>query len=289
MWSLNGLRPKEVLRRTVRGIRMNALDARSAQCAYYGMLLIPPTLIVLVTVAAHLPVDGLLERLESGAEQALPAGAYDVLDHQIQDLRAKRSSGLLWFSLGVFVISGCKLFITVGRGLNAAFGTRESRPFWKVWGLSFLVGFGAFLLLMVSAATLLIGPAIHEHVLDGKDIPVLSLLWSDGARVIVVCVSALLATSLIYRIVPDVSQRWNPLTPGSVLAVAAWIGLTLGFKAYVDNFARYNEIYGALAGVIVLMIWLYLSAMTFFLGGQLNAVIMSGASLPTGNPEEREP
>ena len=124
-----------------------------------------------------------------------------------------------------------------------------------------------------------------EHV----DSPLLHFLLSDVAGFLVVVAIALLATSVVYRVMPNVRRRWRPLTPGSVFAVVAWVILSLGFRIYVDGYGSYNETYGALAGVIVLMIWLYLTGMTFFFGAQMNAVILRHVARPKGESPSRGP
>jgi membrane protein len=84
----------------------------------------------------------------------------------------------------------------------------------------------------------------------------------------------LIVVTAIYHICPDRRvRRWSWLTPGSVFAVGMWLIVSLGFKAYVDNFGNYNKVYGSIAGVIVLMLWLYWSGMVLLFGGEINAEI----------------
>ena len=90
-------------------------------------------------------------------------------------------------------------------------------------------------------------------------------------------VYGLLALAIIYAVCPDVEHDWRWVTPGSVVAVLLWMGLSLGFKAYVDHFGNYNAAYGSIAGVIVLMLWLYLTGVVILLGGEINAQIERAA------------
>jgi membrane protein len=87
----------------------------------------------------------------------------------------------------------------------------------------------------------------------------------------------LFALAAIYYCCPDVEQDWRWVTPGSLLAVLLWLVVSLGFKLYVENFSNYNKVYGSIAGVIVLMLWLYFSGITLLLGGELNAEIEKAA------------
>ena len=83
--------------------------------------------------------------------------------------------------------------------------------------------------------------------------------------------------AIVYAVCPDVEHDWRWVTPGSVVAVLLWMGLSLGFKVYVDHFSNYNAAYGSIAGVIVLMLWLYLTGVVILLGGEINAQIERAA------------
>lgn len=260
MWRLGGLKPKALLARAVRGFRRNGLDARSAQSAYYGLMLIPPILILALTVMSALPVEGLFESFGHEVSQALPEDAYNLLMHQVEDIRRRGGKGLVWLALGVFLFSGLKLFNSVARALNAAHGVEENRRVWTLWSISLLLGVGSFFLLIASALLMFFGP-------------ILDLPFAAWLRVVIVIVAGLLGTSVIYWAMPSVKQRWLPITPGNVFAVGAWLLMSRGLRWFVDGFGNYNETYGALAGVILVMIWMHLSGFAFYFGAQLNVVI----------------
>lgn len=261
MWRLGGLSPWAAFRRTAETFRRNGLDGRSAQSAYYGLALIAPLLILLLTVLAALPVDGLFESLAREAKRAMPEQAFQMLVAQAEDIRTRGGKGLVWLALGVFLFSGLKLFNSVSRALNAMHGVEERRRFYTLWSISLLLGLGSFLLLIVSALLLFFGPLL--------DLP-----FARGLQFLIVVATALLAVSVIWWALPAVRQRWLPLTPGNVLAVGSWLLMSKGLKVFVDNFGNYNETYGALAGVILVMVWMHLSGVAFYFGAQLNAEIL---------------
>ena len=261
MWRFGGLRPLEVVMRTSRAFRRNGLDARSAQSAYYGLALIPPILILLLTVMSALPVENLFESFGHEVSQALPEDAFELLMHQVDDIRSRGGQGLVWLALGVFLFSGLKLFNSVSRALNAAHGVEERRRVWTLWSISLLLGVGSFLLLIVSALLMFFGP-------------ILDLPFAGWIRVLIVIVAGLIAISAIYWAMPSVKQRWLPLTPGNVFAVGAWLLMSRGLRWFVDDFGNHNETYGALAGVILVMIWMHLSGFAFYFGAQLDIVIV---------------
>ena len=262
MWRFGGLSPWTTLRRTSREFRRNGLDARSAQSAYYGLALIPPILILLLTVMSALPIDDLFESFGHEARKALPEDAYKLLMYQVEDIRTRGGQGLVWLAVGVFLFSGLKLFNSVSRALNAAHGVEERRKVWELWSISLLLGVGSFLLLIVASLLMFFGPVL--------DLPFAS--WIRGLLMIG---AALLGTSVIYWAMPSVRQRWLPLTPGNALAVGSWLLMSRVLRWFVDGFGNYNETYGALAGVILVMIWMHMSGVAFYFGAQLNIVILS--------------
>lgn len=272
-WRRHGLGPWETLTLVNRGFRRNHLDARSAQYAYYALLVIPPVLILVIRAASHLPWEGLLDTLIQGADESLPAQARDVVVGQIRDMRSDRSDTLLYMAIAVFAFAGWRLVGTIGRGLNSAFGVEESRPWWMRWTISVVLVLAAFLLLLFGLVLMVAGGDLEQFFVENLELPSVAAFMAGGLHWITVVPLMLLAASTIYWIVPSVQLRWVPLAPGSVFAATAWIGLSTLFRVYKDNFNRFNETYGALGGVIVLLAWLYLSGAALFLGGQINAVL----------------
>ncbi len=258
---------------TLRAFTRNGLDARSAQFAYYALLLLPPTLILLISFLAGLP-DGSFDRMAEDLRGAMPKGAYEVVADQVASTRRQGPGGLLWLALGIGIVSGAGLFVSVGRGVNQAFGVEETRPLWKVFGVALLLGAACFLILLASSALIVLGPAVDDELTEHVDAPVLHFFLTHVGLIVLV-LAALVATSVAYWVLPNVERRWKLLTPGSISAVAMWVLLSYGFRIYVDNYATYNETYGAIAGVIILMVWMYGTGMTFYFGAQLNAVLRS--------------
>ena len=273
---LGGLTPVEVAIATLRAFRRENLDARSAQFAYYSMQALAPLLIVALAAVAQLPIDGVLQSLLEGADNAIPRGAQDVIVAQVQDVQERSSTSLVLVALMILGYAGMKLFVTVSRGLNAAYGVEEQRRSWQVYGLALLLTLGAMLLLLLALVLLVVGPLLSRWLVDLvelPDSPLLSVLMHRGVRWAVVVSAVLLASSLIYWLAPNVKHRWSPWAPDSLFATVGWVVLSLGFGYYVDNFGRYNQTYGALGGVIVITVWLHLCGAVLLMGGQIGGVI----------------
>ncbi|MBI3861362.1 MAG: YihY/virulence factor BrkB family protein [Planctomycetia bacterium] len=274
LWRLGGLTPWQLIVRSVRGYRENHFDARSAQFAYYSMLSLFPLLILLIAALAQLPLKGVLDNALDAAGEALPEEMDKLLTGQIHDIQARSTFSLLTASLGVLAIAGSQVFLTITEGLNRAYGVVETRKIWRVYGLAFLLTVAASLLLLVAVVLMIVGPMLSAWLATMKfSIPYLSTILQSGVRWGVVCACLWIYTATIYCLVPNVKLPWYWFSPGSAFAVVGWVLASQGFRLYVENLASYNTTYGALGGVIVLIVWLNLTGAVLLMGGQINGVI----------------
>jgi membrane protein len=273
-WHFGGLTPWQVVVRSWRGYSENRFNGRSAQFAYYSMLSLFPLLILLIAAIARLPLAGVLENALDAAHRALPENTYRLLDQQVRAIPAHSTVSLMAICLGVLTIAGSQVFLTITDGLNLAYGVKETRRTWHVYAMAFLLNVAASLLLLVALVLMVAGPALSAWIAaHGFNIPVLQTILRSGVRWGVVCGCLWLYTAAIYCLVPSLKLPWYWLSPGSVFAVAGWVVVSQGFRLYVENLGRYNETYGAIGGVIVLMIWLDLTGAVLLMGGQINGVI----------------
>ncbi len=274
LWRFGGLSVWQLVVRSVRGYRANHFDARSAQFAYYSMLALFPLLILLLAALAHLPVVGVLDNALDAADRALPPDAYQLLDRQIRDIQDSSTAKVLIAALGVLAIAGSQIFLTISEGLNRAYAVVESRRFWQVYGLAFLMTVAASLLILVELVLMIVGPMLSSWLSSSKiAVPYLNAVLRSGVRWGVVCACLWLATTAVYNMAPSIKLPWYWFSPGSAFAVVGWVVASQGFRLYVEDFATYNTTYGALGGVIVLMVWLNLTGAVLLMGGQINSVI----------------
>ena len=273
IWNLGGLSPVELLVRTVREFRERQLSARCAQFAYFSMLTMMPLLIVMVYAIGHMPIEGLLVSFLTLLEKTLPQDAYQLFRTQIQSLQAQSSTTYISLSCLIFLYAGSRLFVTIGEGLNLAFGhaprARRARTYW----LSLALTFSIVLLLLLVLIMLVVGPQVIEWVIHGVHLPVPDTLSSNLIRWSVVGGVLLIFTSTIYYLVPAHGLPWHWFSPGTVFAVVGWIAASQAFRWYVASYARYNQIYGTLGGVMAMLFWLYLTGAILLMGAQINGII----------------
>lgn len=286
LWRFGGLSVWQLLLRSVRGYRANHFDARSAQFAYYSMLALFPLLIMLIAAVARLPFAGVLDNALDAANRALPEEIYDLLASQIRDIQ-RHSTVKVWLAaLGVLAVAGSQIFLTITEGLNRAYGVVEARRLWQLYGLAFLMTIAASLLILVALVLMIIGPMLSSWLAARQiAVPYLQTVTRSGVRWGVVCTCLWLATTTVYSMAPSIKLPWYWFSPGSVFAVLGWVIASQGFRLYVEDFATYNTTYGALGGVIVLMVWLNLTGAVLLMGGQINSVIHhaeTAAAAPAG-------
>ena len=277
-WKLGGLTLRELARRVWHKMGEDELTDRAAGLAYYFLFALFPALLFLTALIGLLPIPHLMDRLMEYLSTALPPDAASVTQKTLREIVRGAHGGLL--SIGVLgalwaASNGMASIITA---LNAVYGVRETRPFWKYR----LVAIGLTLLFSVfilSALVLMVfGPKIGETVAGWVGLGWLFTLIWNVVSIPVVILLVSLGVALVYYLAPSVKQKFRWVTPGSALAVSLWLVMSAGLRWYVTHFADYNATYGSLGGAILLMLWLYLSGVALLLGAEVNAVIEHAAA-----------
>jgi membrane protein len=278
LWRFGGLSPWALIAQSARGFRDNQFGARSAQFAYYSLLALFPLLILILAVLARLPISGVLENSLEAADRGLPGNMAALLRAQVRDIQAHSTWGLIGGSALLLTVAGSRVFLTITNALNLAYGVKETRRFWQVFGMVFLFTVAATLLFLVALVLMIAGPMLSAWIARHDfDHPLLQLFVRRGVRWGVVCACLWIYTSTIYCIAPNEKLPWYWLSPGSAFAVVGWAVVSQGFRLYVENVARFNETYGAIGGVVVLIIWFHLTGWVLLMGGQINGTIHRAA------------
>ncbi|MFI9320136.1 YihY/virulence factor BrkB family protein [Kitasatospora aureofaciens] len=280
-----------VLRRTWREFLDDELSDRAAALTYYGVLAMFPALLVLVSVLGLLGTSATHAVLDN-LQQLAPGPARDVLHTAVTQLQASRGTGgvlavvglagSLWSASGYIAA-----FIRAG---NVVYDIREGRPVWKTMPLR--VGLTLLMMILLTASAVIV---VFTGPLAQRAGDVIGLghtavtVWSIAKwPVLVVLVSLMVA--VLYWAAPNVRGRgFRWVSPGSVLAVLLWLLLSGGFAAYVANFGSYNKTYGTLAGVIVFLVWLWLSNLAILLGLEFDAELARERAIEGGMPPGEEP
>lgn len=265
---------KELLKKA----REDDITGLAAELAYKSLLALFPFLIFLAAlggfVSSAVGIENPSDRIMSSLEDSLPSDAAGVLRGQLREVLDHRSLSLLSLGLAVSLWSASSAMGTIMKALNRVYGARETRPFWRRALISVALTAAAGVFFTTAFAALIIGQIYAKDIGRYLGIGGLALHAANWVRVPAVGVLLGLATALLYWAAPDtdVPLRWVSL--GALLFILSWIVFTLGFGFYVAHFGAYNETYGTLGGVIVLMVWMYLSSLLLLAGAELNALFM---------------
>jgi membrane protein len=281
-----------VLRRTGAEFREDNLTDWAAALTYYAVLAIFPALIVLVSVLGLIG-ESATQPLIDNLGKVAPGPAKEIFTSAIENIQGSKGAAGVFFVIGLLgaLWSASGYIAAFMRASNAIYDIEEGRPLWKTLPLRV----GLTVLLMVLTAVSAIGVTLSGGLAKeaGNLIGVGDTaidVWNIAKwPVLLLFVSFMFA--VLYWAAPNVKQpgfRW--ITPGGVLAVIGWVIASVAFAFYVSNFGSYNKTYGALAGPIVFLVWLWVSNIVILLGAEFNAELERGRAIEGGmRPEDTEP
>jgi membrane protein len=275
----------------VREFQEDNLTDWAAALTYYSILAIFPALLALVSVLG-LMGSSTTQSLIDNLRQVSPGPAKDIVTSALQNLQANRGAAGVIFVVGVAgaLWSASGYVAAFMRASNDIYDVGEGRPVWKTLPTRVLTT--VVLLIMLAAVAIAVtftgGLAKQAgNVLGAGSTAVAA--W-DVAKWPVILVVVMTMFAILYWAAPNVKHpRFRWITPGSVAGVLLWIAASAGFAFYVANFATYNKTYGALGGVIVFLVWLWISNIAVLLGAELNAEVERGRQIEAGHPAEEEP
>ena len=278
-----------VLKRSVKEFREDNLTDWAAALTYYGVLAIFPALLVIVSVLGLIGESATQPLLDNLATVA-PGPAQEIFTSAIQNLNQSQGAAGILFVVGLAAAlwSASSYVGAFMRASNSIYEVEEGRPFWKLRPAQIGITLTMMILLVVGAVAVVVTGPLAEEVGNVIGVGSAAVTAWDIAKwpVLVLLVSFMF--SVLYWAAPNVKQpglRW--LTPGGVVAVVLWILASAAFAFYVANFGSYNKTYGSLAGVIIFLVWLWISNIAVLLGAEVNAEVERARELESGVPEER--
>ncbi|MEU6034584.1 YihY/virulence factor BrkB family protein [Actinomadura sp. NPDC047616] len=280
-----------VAKRTAREFRDDNLVDWAAALTYYGVLSVFPALIVAVSLVGLSGQSG-TRTLTDNIRQLAPGQLRDVLISMVEGLRgtAPTAGVLAIVALLVALWSASKYVAAFIRAVNAVYDVPEGRPLWKLAPLR--VGLTLLMVVLLGASALAVTFTGRLAEQAGRMLGLGSAFvtgW-NYAKWPVILLVVIIAVATLYWAAPNVRQAgWRWITPGSALAIVLWIVASAGFAIYVANFGSYNATYGALAGVVIFLVWLWISNLAILLGAELDAELIRARKIAEGAPETVEP
>jgi membrane protein len=263
----------EVLRRTVKEALNDGCLGLAAQLAYYFFFALFPALLFLLALASYFPVETLIDDMFAMLGGIAPPEVLTIITDQIRKISEGEQGGLLTFGMLLALWSSSAAMTSISDTLNKAYDIDEGRPWWKVRLTAIGLTVGGALFILVSFALILVGPTAAQWIADRTplgNVFVWSWMILQWPLVFLMVCTAI---GIVYYFAPDAEQDWVWLTPGSIFATLLWLVASFAFKFYIANMGSYTETYGAIGGVMVLMLWFYISGLALLLGAEMNAEI----------------
>jgi membrane protein len=280
-----------VLRRTVKEFKDDNLTDWAAALTYYGVLAIFPALLALVSVLGLIGPSATQPLIDNLGAVA-PGPAKQIVTSAVQNLQRNGGAAGVLFIIGIAgaLWSASGYVAAFMRASNAIYEVGEGRPIWKTVPTRVLTT--VVLLVMLAAVTIAVtltgGLAQQVGKLLGIGDAAVTV-W-DIAKWPVILAVVITMFAILYWAAPNVKHpRFRWISPGGIVGVLLWIVASAAFAFYVASFASYNKTYGALGGVIVFLVWLWISNIAILLGAEFNAELERGRQIEAGHPADREP
>jgi membrane protein len=279
---------KEILKRTFRDTLKDDAQGLAAQLAYYFFLSLFPTLLCVIALASLFPLQNLTDEVVALLQPVAPAEVIAIIREQMLKIADGRDTAVLSLGLLGALWSSSAAMGAVVNAMNRAYDIEESRPWWKVRITAILLTVGLAVFVLTALTLVLAGPQLADLAAGWFGVPA---IWAWIWKVVQWPLVFLLVSTgvgLIYYFAPDAEQEWVWITPGSISAAALWLLGSLGFRYYVLTFTDYEATYGTVGGIIVLLLWFYLTGLVIVIGAEMNAEIEHAS--PWGKkPGEKAP
>jgi membrane protein len=278
---------KDIVFRVKEEVKQDHVAIISAGVAFYGVLALFPAMLAVISIYGLVTSPAEAAREITKVASILPSEATVLLKKQVTTIASTKSSAL---SAGAIIgllaalwsaSSGMK---ALNEGMNVAYDEPETRGFLKKRGLAIAMTIGGLIVAIVALAGIVGVPAVISGLHWATPLEVFFSMFT----VVVVAALFVLALAAVYRFGPDRDNpEWRWVSWGALVATVLWLIGSAVFSIYVDNFGKFNETYGSVGGVVVLMLWLFLSAFMVMLGAEINAELEHQTAQDTTEGRDR--
>ena len=262
---------------TFKEVSEDHVMAFAGNLTYKALFAIFPFFTFLLSLLGLFNATDLVNTMLKKVSGVLPPDALDFVETQLLSITKSQAESaftvgaIISILLALWGISGA--FRSVMEAMNVMYEVEEDRPSWRQYGISIFISLAVIVLMLTALGIVVFGQSIGGGLAAAVGLgSVFQTVWSIAQWPILACI-VLFAFALIYYFGPAAKQKWSWISPGSILAFVFWFLFSLLFSFYVGNFGSYNETYGSLAGVILLMLYIYYSAVIMLIGAEMNQVI----------------
>ncbi|MGF2615059.1 YihY/virulence factor BrkB family protein [Rossellomorea vietnamensis] len=243
----------------------------AAQLAYFFLLSLFPLLIFMVTLIPYLPVEqgDILNVIRDFA----PGETMDMIQSTLDEVMSNRNTGLLSFSIIATVWSASNGMNAIVKSLNDAYEVEETRSFIVTRLMSIVLTIAMIFVFVIALLLPVFGRQIGLFLFSQFGFSDQFLTIWGAIRWAISPIILFIVFVGLYFIAPSKKIKCLSAVPGAVFAALGWVGASLAFSYYVSNFGNYSATYGSIGGIIVLMIWFYLTGIIIMIGGHINAIM----------------
>jgi len=277
-------------RRTLQEFKDDFLQDRAAALTYYGVLAIFPGILVLVSLLGLLG-QSVTQPLVTNLTHAAPSAVQTILGNAVRNLQHSHAAAGLLAIVGILLglWSTSSYVAAFMRAANAIYDVPEGRPAWKTLPIRLGLTLILMVLLVLSTVIVVVTGGLARHVGQVLGVGSVAVTAWDIAKWPVLFILVCLMIAVLYWASPNARQGFRWISPGAVLAVVIWLVASGLFGLYVANFGHYNRVYGTIAGMIIFLIWLWISNTAILLGAEFNAELERGRAIAAGTPPDTEP
>ncbi len=251
------------------------VTTNAAQVAFYFIFALFPLLLFLLSLIGMVlgAAEDIKQELFTYLQEVIPGSALKLIQDTLTEVTESGSGGKLTFGALVALWSASAGIDNIRIALNDVYDLKETRPWWKYKPTSLLLTLGIALLIFFALGIVFYGPQFINVLLSPIGLAIESAILLNTFSTIVFAVVLLTSFALIYSFAPNHTPfSWKWITPGAITAIVLWVLFSAGFRIYLHYFDSYSKTYGSVGAIIVLLLWLYLTALVILIGGVVNAV-----------------
>ncbi len=277
-------------RRTAKEFKDDNLRDWAAALTYYGIQSIFPGLLVLVSLLGLIGKSA-TQPAVNGMIKLAPHDVRTIVSHAITHLQSNPgAAGILTVvSIVLGLWSASNYVAAFMRASNAIYDVPEGRPAWKTYPVRLGTTLVMLVLLVASALIVVVTGSLARRVGNGLGIGSAAVTAWDIAKWPVLLIIVSIMFSILYWASPNARQGYRWVSPGGFIAVILWLIASGLFALYVANFGHYNKVYGSLGGIIIFLIWMWISNIAILFGAEFNAELVRGRAIAAGTPPDQEP
>jgi membrane protein len=277
-------------RRTLKEYKADGLQDRAAALTYFGIQSIFPGLLVLVSLLG-LAGKSATKPLITNLGKAAPASIRKIILSDVTHLQqAHTASGIIGIVGIVLALWSASNYVAAFmRASNAIYDVPEGRPIWKTAPIRLGVTLVTMILLIAAAVIVVVTGGLAKKVGDVIGAGSTAVTVWDIAKWPVLLIIVGLILAILFWASPNARHGFQWVSPGGFVAVVLWLIASGLFAFYVASFSHYNKVYGSLAGVIIFLIWMWISNVAILLGAEFNAELERGRAIAGGHPADEEP